>query len=104
MEEICDGGIPLTTDMSIMRHIVPPATSWNAFVSGVEDLLKMAKKDQPKMTSMQSNITRDLPHDSIQVNWRPKDINHPIQQITTEILEKVDITTDEQGIAKAISA
>eukprot|EP00703_Trepomonas_sp_PC1_P004920 JAP91686.1 Adaptor complexes medium subunit family protein [Trepomonas sp. PC1] len=103
LEEICDGGVPLTTDMSIMRHIVPPATSWNAFVNGFEDLMKMTKKDQPKMTSMQSNITRDLPNDSIQVNWRPN-INHPIQSITTEILEKVDITTDEQGIAKAISA
>lgn len=38
------------------------------------------------------------------VNWRPKDVVHPIQQINTEIVEKVDITTDEQGIAKAISA
>lgn len=45
LEEICDGGIPLTTDMSIMRHIVPPVSSWNSFVTGVEDLIKLTKKD-----------------------------------------------------------
>ena len=58
-------------------------------------------KNAPKTTSMQSNITRDLPSDAMTVVWRPKDISHTVQNLGQEFNELLMLTCDEAGLVKA---
>lgn len=97
LEEVCDGGIPLTTEANVLNHIVPISTSW---AEELGEMLK-PKTNQPKTTSMQSNISRDIPLDALQQNWRPKDVTYAIQQVSSSISERLYIVSDEQGMAKA---
>lgn len=77
LEEVCDGGMPLTTDLNVLTQIVPVSVSWKDQVEKIQKML-VAGKNTPKTTSMQSNITRDLPNDAMAVIWRPKDVSHAV--------------------------
>lgn len=100
LEEICDGGMPLTTDLNVLTQIVPVSVSWKDQVEKIQKML-VSGKNTPKTTSMQSNITRDLPNDAMTVVWRPKDVSHTVQSLGHDFNEVLTLTCDEAGLVKA---
>ncbi|CAL6071910.1 Adaptor_complexes medium subunit family protein [Hexamita inflata] len=99
LEEVCDGGYPLTTDMGVLTQIVPVTTSWK---DEIDQFMKSNSKNT-KTTSMQSNIIRDLPHEAMTVVWRPRDITHSMQSVTSTLIERLHVVCDESGLSKAIN-
>lgn len=94
LEEVCDGGVPLFTDLNLISQIVPVSKSWKETVESSENR---------RQTSMQSNIARDLPNEAIMLNYRPKDVTHAIQSCNLQYHEKLFIQQGSSGIIQTMN-
>lgn len=91
LEEICDGGIPLTTDLSILSAIIPKARSYSDTQSQFLNNISKAQSIG-KVSSMQSNIVTDLPPEALSsISWRPTNVSHMIQTVAIANVEIVNV-------------
>lgn len=85
LEEMCDSGIPLTTEPNILKEMIAPPNILNRLASTISGTKGVVVSNQLP-DGMQSNIP-----------WRRANVKYASNEIFFDIVEEFDMTIDNNG-------